>query len=140
VYETKHSLAFLARPPVAHGHTLIIPKHHSRTLTDPGLPDEYLADIGPIMKKIAVMNGESAYNVIQNNGRTAWQSVDHVHFHVVPKPESEPARGLVLSRESWPSFDADDAQCARDAAQMKDIGRSRGFPGVSDQDLGQYGV
>jgi hypothetical protein len=58
----------------------------------------------------------------------------------VPKPESEPARGLVLSRESWPSFDADDAQCARDAAQMKDIGRSRGFPGVSDQDLGQYGV
>jgi hypothetical protein len=34
-------------------------------LTDPELPDEYLADIGSIMKKIAVMNGENAYNIIQ---------------------------------------------------------------------------
>ncbi|KAG1767103.1 HIT-like domain-containing protein [Suillus occidentalis] len=65
VYETKHSLAFLAKPPVSHGHTLIIPKYHSRTLTDPGLPDEFLADVGPIMKKIAVMNGEESYNIIQ---------------------------------------------------------------------------
>ncbi|KAG1880202.1 hypothetical protein F4604DRAFT_1750901 [Suillus subluteus] len=83
VYETKHryaayqsitvqspmphfkSLAFLAKPPVSHGHTLIIPKYHSRTLTDPGLPDEFLADVGPIMKKIAVMNGEDSYNIIQ---------------------------------------------------------------------------
>ena len=38
---------------------------HSRTLTDPGLPDEFLADIGPIMKKVAVMNGENAYNIVQ---------------------------------------------------------------------------
>jgi hypothetical protein len=34
-------------------------------LTDPGVPDEFLADVGPIMKKIAVMNGEESYNIIQ---------------------------------------------------------------------------
>ncbi|KAG1736636.1 HIT-like domain-containing protein [Suillus paluster] len=140
VYETKHSLAFLARPPVSHGHTLIIPKYHSRTLTDPGLPDEFLADIGPIMKKIAVMNGEDSYNIIQNNGRSAWQSVDHVHFHVVTKPENEPNQGLVLTRESWPSYDTTEEEYARDAAHMKKIGRNHGFPGVSDQKLDQYGV
>ncbi|KAG1726219.1 HIT-like protein, partial [Suillus lakei] len=104
VYETKYSLAFLAKPPVSHGHTLIIPKYHSRTLTDPGLPDEFLADVGPIMKKIAAMNGEDLYNVIQNNGRTAGQSVDHVHFHVVTKPANQPNRGLVLTPQSWPSY------------------------------------
>lgn len=131
VYETKHSLAFLAKPPVSHGHTLIIPKYHSRTLTDPGLPDEFLADVGPIMKKIAVMNGEDSYNVIQNNGRTAGQSVDHVHFHVVTKPVDQPNQGLVLTPQSWPSYPTTDAEYAQDAAKMKEIGRSHGFPGVS---------
>ncbi|KAG2367554.1 HIT-like domain-containing protein [Suillus spraguei] len=131
VYETKHSLAFLAKPPVSHGHTLIIPKYHSRTLTDPGLPDEFLADVGPIMKKIAVMNGEDSYNVIQNNGRTAGQSVDHVHFHVVTKPVDQPNQGLVLTPQSWPSYPTTDAEYAEDAAKMREIGRSHGFPGVS---------
>lgn len=140
VYETKYSLAFLARPPVSHGHTLIIPKYHSRTLTDPGLPDEFLADIGPILKKIAVMNNEDSYNIVQNNGRSAWQSVDHVHFHVVTKPEGEPKQGLVLTRESWPSYDATEEYYARDAAHMKKIGRNHGFSGVPDQKLDQYGV
>ncbi|KIK40555.1 hypothetical protein CY34DRAFT_807077 [Suillus luteus UH-Slu-Lm8-n1] len=131
VYETKHSLAFLAKPPVSHGHTLIIPKYHSRTLTDPGLPDEFLADVGPIMKKIAVMNGEESYNVIQNNGRTAGQSVHHVHFHVVTKPVDEAGRGLILTPESWPSYKMTDTEYAQDAAQMRQIGRDHGFPGVT---------
>lgn len=140
VYETKHSLAFLAKPPVSHGHTLIIPKYHSRTLTDPGLPDEFLADIGPILRKIAVMNNEDSYNIIQNNGRSAWQSVDHVHFHVVTKPKDQPKQGLVLTQESWPSYPVTDEGYARDAAKMKQIGRDNGFSGVSDQKLDQYGV
>ncbi|KAG2338718.1 HIT-like protein, partial [Suillus weaverae] len=131
VYETKYSIAFLAKPPVSHGHTLIIPKYHSRTLTDPGLPDEFLADVGPIMKKIAVMNGEDSYNIVQNNGRTAGQSVDHVHFHVVTKPVTQPKQGLVLTPESWPSYPTTDEEYAHDAAQMKQIGRDHGFPGVS---------
>lgn len=131
VYETEHSIAFLAKPPVSHGHTLIIPKYHSRTLTDPGLPDEFLADVGPIMKKIAVMNGEDSYNIIQNNGRTAGQSVDHVHFHVVTKPPNQPKLGLVLTPESWPSYPTTDAEYDQDATQMKQIGRNHGFPGVS---------
>jgi len=76
----------------------------------------------------------------QNNGRSAWQSVDHVHFHVVTKPENEPTQGLVLTRESWPSYPATDEDCARDADNMKKIGKSHGFPGVSDQNLDKYGV
>ncbi|KAG2130866.1 HIT-like domain-containing protein [Suillus clintonianus] len=142
VYETKYSLAFLAKPPVSHGHTLIIPKYHSRTLTDPGLPDEFLADVGPIMKKIAVMNGDESYNIIQNNGVTAGQSVHHVHFHVVTKPDDQPNQGLVLTRESWPSYTyaPSDEDYARDAAKMKEIGRANKFPGVSNQNLDEYGI
>jgi diadenosine tetraphosphate (Ap4A) HIT family hydrolase len=39
--------------------------------------------------------------VTQNNGRLAHQEVDHVHFHVIPKPNE--TEGLVFGPESWPS-------------------------------------
>lgn len=80
------------------------------------LPDEYLADALPIAKKIALAQGLENYNVLQvcfrtcllnpthmtqNNGRLAHQEVDHVHFHVIPKPnESE---GIVFLPECWPA-------------------------------------
>lgn len=37
------------------------------------LPDEYLADVGPIAKKIAIATGAVDYNLLQNNGRNAHQ-------------------------------------------------------------------
>lgn len=37
----------------------------------------------------------------QNNGRIAHQQVDHVHFHVIPKPTE--TEGIVLGDESWPT-------------------------------------
>ena len=43
------------------------------------LPDDSLADILPVAKKIAVATGATDYNVLQNNGRIAHQVVDHVH-------------------------------------------------------------
>ena len=37
---------------------------------------------------------------LQNNGRIAHQEVDHVHFHVIPKPAPGDAEGLVIG---WPT-------------------------------------
>lgn len=36
---------------------------------------------------------------IQNNGRIAHQEVDHVHFHIIPKPAATDDEGLVVG---WP--------------------------------------
>ncbi|THH18264.1 hypothetical protein EW146_g2684 [Bondarzewia mesenterica] len=74
----------------------LIVKDHARTIGD--LPDEYLRDIGPVVKKVALSTGIEQYNVLQNNGKMAFQHVDHVHFHVIPKPNEE--EGLVLSETS----------------------------------------
>ncbi|KAG6379414.1 HIT domain-containing protein [Boletus reticuloceps] len=86
------------------------------------LPDEYLADALPIAKKIALAQGLENYNIlqvcphlflsircvitymphlVQNNGRIAHQQVDHVHFHVIPKPNE--TEGLVLNESCWPA-------------------------------------
>lgn len=77
------SLAFLDISPVSEGHTQIIPKcklhlhltipaesfspcffiDHAVTLAD--LPDEYLKDILPIAKKVALSTGVQNYNLLQ---------------------------------------------------------------------------
>ncbi|EKM54641.1 uncharacterized protein PHACADRAFT_258632 [Phanerochaete carnosa HHB-10118-sp] len=97
VYETDKTLAFLDIGPISEGHTQVIPKCHARTVLD--MPDEYLADIGPILKKVATAAGVDQFNILQNNGKLAFQHVDHVHFHVIPKRSTE--EGLLLSEDVW---------------------------------------
>ena len=42
------------------------------------LPDEFLTDVLPVVKKIARASGAENWNLLQNNGRGAHQEVDHV--------------------------------------------------------------
>jgi diadenosine tetraphosphate (Ap4A) HIT family hydrolase len=44
---------------------------HARTILD--MPDQYLADIGPVLKKVAKATGAEQWNVLQNNGKMAFQ-------------------------------------------------------------------
>ncbi|AMD20101.1 HCL050Wp [Eremothecium sinecaudum] len=103
--ETPLSYSFLDIQPTAEAHALIIPKYHGAKLHN--LPDEYLADILPVTKKIAKAIGIDndgpdgpGYNILQNNGRIAHQVVDHVHFHLIPKNDEK--TGLIVG---WPSID-----------------------------------
>ncbi|KAL4247915.1 Histidine triad (HIT) protein [Abortiporus biennis] len=96
--ETEFSFSFLDIGPLSKGHALIVPKYHAEKLHQ--LPDEYLTDVLPIAKKIALALGCENYNVLQNNGRIAQQEVDHVHFHVIPKPSASDSEGLVIG---WPT-------------------------------------
>ncbi|CAG8460723.1 11658_t:CDS:2 [Acaulospora colombiana] len=68
---------------------------HSDTLHK--LPDESLADLLPVAKKVAIATGAEQYNILQNNGRLAHQEVEHVHIHVIPKPNEK--EGLKIE---WP--------------------------------------
>ena len=45
-------------------------------------------------KKIAIAQGVEDYNILQNNGRIAHQEVDHVHFHLIPKPNKQEGLGV----------------------------------------------
>ncbi|KAH9831383.1 HIT-like protein [Rhodofomes roseus] len=95
--ETESAYSFLDINPLAKGHALIIPKYHAEKLHD--VPDEHLKDLMVVAKKIAVAQGLVDYNILQNNGRIAHQVVDHVHFHVIPKPSETDKEGLVIG---WP--------------------------------------
>jgi histidine triad (HIT) family protein len=115
VYEDDLVFAFLDIGPLSRGHTLVIPKEPAPTLDR--LSGESAAAIGRILPRIcrAVMEATGArdFNVLQNNGRAAHQFVDHVHFHVIPKPSAEEGLGI-----SWPAGDLDPEEGARTAAAI----------------------
>lgn len=91
VYEDDLVLAYLDINPVSKGHTLVIPKAHSEGLLD--TPDETLAAVVARTKKIAAyikeVLGCGGFNIVQNNGEAAGQTVRHVHFHIVPRYEGD---------------------------------------------------
>lgn len=87
VYEDDLVLAYLDINPFTRGHTLVIPKVHSSGLLDTS--DETLAAMIVRVKKIAAhlkeKLGADGFNILQNNGEAAGQTVHHLHFHIVPR-------------------------------------------------------
>ena len=87
VYEDDLVLAYLDINPFSEGHTLVIPKAHTTGLLD--TPDETLAAVIARVKKVAAHLKNAlpceGFNILQNNGAVAGQSVNHVHFHIVPR-------------------------------------------------------
>ena len=87
VYEDDDFKAILDLSPATKGHTLVIPKEHSITLLD--LSKDRAEKLLEVTKKIvnglkSVLNF-SNYNIIQNNGKLAGQTVEHFHLHIIPR-------------------------------------------------------
>ena len=91
IYEDDLVLAYLDINPFTKGHTLVIPKVHSSGLLDTS--DETLAAIIARVKKVAAHLKNAlpcdGFNILQNNGAAAGQTVMHLHFHIVPRYEGE---------------------------------------------------
>ena len=87
VYEDDSVLAFLDLSPVHPGHTLVIPKAHYKAMLH--VPCELGPAIFSALKKVgaAVMGatGASGFNVMQNNGLSAGQTMFHIHWHIIPR-------------------------------------------------------
>ncbi len=104
IYEDADYLAILDIRPFTRGHTLVIPKRHSVDLTD--TPSETLAEMVTIGQRIAraarATEFADATNIGINDGRAAFQSVFHIHLHVLPRRNGDKlsvARGMLLRRD-----------------------------------------
>lgn len=87
VYEDDDFLAYLDINPFSKGHVLVIPKAHSSCLLD--TPDETLSKlvlkVRGVAAKVKAALGCDGFNILQNNGESAGQTVKHIHFHIVPR-------------------------------------------------------
>ena len=120
IYEDDLVFAFLDINPFSPGHTLVVPKEATRTLDK--LSDESAEALGGVLPRIsrAIMRatGAEEFNVIQNNGPNAFQSVFHVHFHIIPKMED--GRGLSFPFKSTPIDHEDAAIMASSIRELLD--------------------
>ena len=87
IYEDDLVLAYLDINPFSEGHTLVIPKAHAACLLDTS--DETLAAVMARVRKIAAHIKAAlpcdGFNIMQNNGEAAGQTVHHLHFHIIPR-------------------------------------------------------
>jgi diadenosine tetraphosphate (Ap4A) HIT family hydrolase len=69
--------------PMSRGHCVFFPKRHTPQLHD--MDDRELSEVLALVKKVARAMELENYNVLQNNGSLANQTVFHAHFHLIPK-------------------------------------------------------
>ena len=87
IYEDENIFAFLDINPTNIGHTLVIPKKHSKNIFD--IEEKDLHSVMTGVQKIshAIRDAVNAdgINVMNNNEPSAGQIIFHTHFHIVPR-------------------------------------------------------
>lgn len=87
LYEDEEFKVILDVGPATRGHALILPKNHYANLYE--LPDETAVKVMILAKKMAVLMTEKlgcdGFNLVQNNGKAAGQTVFHFHLHLIPR-------------------------------------------------------
>lgn len=85
IYENEYVLAFYDSAPQAPVHFLVICKEHIERV------DKLMADKFDLVSKIfegivaaaKILNLNDGFRVVNNCGKSAGQTVDHMHFHVL---------------------------------------------------------
>jgi histidine triad (HIT) family protein len=87
VYEDEDFRGILDLGPASKGHTLIIPKSHYKNVLelDTALAGKVLPLAAKIGQSMMENLGCDGFNVVQNNGEVAGQTVMHFHMHVIPR-------------------------------------------------------
>ena len=92
-YEDEDFRAILDMGPATRGHALRIPKEHYADLFE--LDDEVASKALVKAKKIAARMknalGADGFNLVQNNGEAAGQTVHHFHLHLIPRYKDDHA-------------------------------------------------
>jgi histidine triad (HIT) family protein len=114
VHEDERTVAFMDVNPGARGHLLVVPREHAADLH--AISDEDLAAVARTARDMAAKAvdrlGAEGVNIIQNNGRAAWQTVFHYHVHVVPRWQDDPIH------LPWTPTPGDEAEIEKTAEEL----------------------
>lgn len=91
LYEDEDFRVILDLGPATKGHALLLPKEHADNLFE--LPDEIASKALVVAKKMATKIQKKlncdGFNLVQNNGEVAGQTVLHFHLHMIPRYEND---------------------------------------------------
>src|SRR3954465_12178721 len=92
VYEDDHAVAVMDINPWTRGHAVVIPRKHAAAVFEIGggeLEHVIVAAKG-LATKMRDTLGCDGINLLQSNGAAAWQTIFHLHFHVIPRYDDDP--------------------------------------------------
>lgn len=119
VLETGDLRVILDLGPASRGHALVLPKRHYADSTQ--APE---AALGKLMAAGAAVGaaqmkafGYDGFNLVQNNGEAAGQSVFHLHLHVIPRKKDDGVLDLWKPGRTTPEEMAETAAAIREALQ-----------------------
>lgn len=92
LYEDEDFCVILDLGPASKGHALILPKEHFQDVCelDRTIAAKILPLAGKIGKAMKEGLGCAGFNLVQNNGEEAGQTVMHFHMHIIPRYEGGP--------------------------------------------------
>lgn len=108
LYEDEDFRVIMDLAPATKGHALILPKEHADNLYE--LPEESASKVLVIAKKMVEKITDKmqcdGFNLVQNNGEVAGQTVSHFHMHLIPRYREDRQRiGWVPTQPSAEELD-----------------------------------
>ena len=110
LFESDLALAIYDRYPVSPGHVLVVPKRHFSDIFE-AEPEELraLAEMVRRVKEFVCAEYDpDGYNIGINRGRTAGQTIEHLHIHFIPRysgDRRDPTggiRGVIPRKRKYP--------------------------------------
>ncbi len=93
LYEDEDFRVILDLGPATKGHALILPKQHYANVYE--IPEDLAAKAMILAKKMATAMTQAlpcdGFNIVQNNGEAAGQTVFHFHMHLIPRYQGDQA-------------------------------------------------
>ena len=105
VDEDEHTIAFMDISPWARGHALVVPRTHARSLYE--VEPAELSRVAVAAQRLALRMrdalGCDGINLLNSCEAAAWQTVFHLHVHVIPRWSDDPLRPPGAPQEVEPS-------------------------------------
>ena len=119
LYEDEDFRVILDLGPATKGHALILPKAHAANIYE--LSDEMVGKAMILAKKMAGKLTEAlgcdGFNIVQNNGEAAGQTVFHFHMHLIPRYLN--AKNNDILNWSHETFSPEEMAEIRDSLKME---------------------
>lgn len=113
LYEDESFRVIMDISPASKGHAIILPKNHAADLFE--FSEEDAGKIFIVAKKVATIMKDvlkcDGFNILQNNGEIAGQTVFHLHVHLIPRYKDDKisirwSHDLVVSDEEMNEIQA----------------------------------
>ncbi len=109
LYSSEKFVGFYDKYPVNEGHTLLIPRQHITEFSElsPELGKKIIQALQTVTVKLEEKYSPAGFNYGLNDGEAAGQSIEHLHWHIIPRYSgdvSDPlggVRGVIPSRQKY---------------------------------------